>query len=299
MTISVIITTIIFQLDEIYDERHISCTQYDDHHLKGKNMTQQLALITGASSGIGATYATQLAARGSNLILVARDAARLQQLAQSIRDAHGVEVKVLAADLTQPDALARIDRELQDNPQITMLVNNAGMTVDGGFVTADIAQTQTMLTLNVVALTQLAYTAAQAFRSRGTGTIVNIASVLALVNENANGAYNATKAYVLSLTRNMQRELADSGLRIQAVLPGLTRTEIFQRTGRSIDDLPAHMVMEVEDLVAAALRGLDAGEPITIPSVEDMGLWQTFEQSRSAILPFISLSQPASRYRQQ
>lgn len=262
-------------------------------------MTQQLALITGASSGIGATYATQLAARGSNLILVARDAARLQQLAQSIRDAHGVEVKVLAADLTQPDALARIDRELQDNPQITMLVNNAGMTVDGGFVTADIAQTQTMLTLNVVALTQLAYTAAQAFRSRGAGTIVNIASVLALVNENANGAYNATKAYVLSLTRNMQRELADSGLRIQAVLPGLTRTEIFQRTGRSVDDLPAHMVMEVEDLVAAALRGLDAGEPITIPSVEDMGLWQTFEQSRSAILPFISLSQPASRYRQQ
>lgn len=260
-------------------------------------MTQQLALITGASSGIGATYAKQLAARGCNLILVARDAARLAQLADSLRAAYSVDVTVLAADLTQPQALARIDRELRENGQITLLVNNAGMTVSGEFVTADIAQTQTMLTLNIVALTQLAHTAAQVFHSRGAGTIINIASVLALVNENANGAYNATKAYVLSLTRNMQRELADSGVRIQAVLPGLTRTEIFQRTGRSIDDLPAHMVMEVEDLVAAALSGLDAGELITIPSVEDVELWQRFDQARGAILPYLSLSKPASRYR--
>ncbi|NWA62206.1 SDR family oxidoreductase [Pantoea sp. B9002] len=259
-------------------------------------MSQQLALITGASSGIGATYAKQLAARGTNLILVARDAARLNLLAQSLREAHDVEVSVLAADLTNHDDLQRVDREIQQNKAITQLVNNAGMTVEGEFIDGDIAKIQKMLTLNIVALTQLAHTAAQAFRARRNGTIVNIASVLALVNESANGAYNASKAYVLSLTRNLHRELAESGVRMQAVLPGLTRTEIFERAGKSINDLPAEMLMEVDDLVSAALRGLDAGELVTIPSVEDVQLWQSYEEARIAILPFISLNKPASRY---
>lgn len=259
-------------------------------------MSQQLALITGASSGIGATYAKQLAAHGTNLILVARDEARLKALAQSLREAHGVEIGVLVADLTRHDDLQRIDREIQQNNAITLLINNAGMTVEGEFLDGDIAKIQTMLTLNIVALTQLAHSAAQVFRARHTGTIVNIASVLALVSESANGAYNASKAYVLSLTRNLHRELADSGVRVQAVLPGLTRTEIFERAGKSIHELPAEMLMEVDDLVLAALRGLDAGELVTIPSVEDMQLWQTYEEARIAILPFISLNKPASRY---
>ncbi|WP_271460997.1 SDR family NAD(P)-dependent oxidoreductase [Pantoea leporis] len=259
-------------------------------------MSQHLALITGASSGIGATYAKQLAARGTNLILVARDAARLNLLAQSLRESHGVEVSVLAADLTNHDDLQRVDHEIQQNKAITLLVNNAGMTVEGKFIDGDIAKIQTMLTLNIVALTQLAHTAAQAFRARRNGTIVNIASVLALVSESANGAYNASKAYVLSLTRNLHRELAESGVRMQAVLPGLTRTEIFERAGKSINELPAEMLMEVDDLVSAALRGLDAGELITIPSVEDVQLWQSYEEARIAILPFISLNKPASRY---
>ncbi|MDY0925844.1 SDR family NAD(P)-dependent oxidoreductase [Pantoea trifolii] len=259
-------------------------------------MSQQLALITGASSGIGATYAKQLAARGTNLILVARDEARLNLLAQSLREAHSVEVSVLAADLTNHDDLLRVDREIQQNKAITLLVNNAGMTVEGEFIDGDIAKIQTMLTLNIVALTQLAHSAAQAFRARSNGTIVNIASVLALVSESANGAYNASKAYVLSLTRNLHRELAESGVRMQAVLPGLTRTEIFERAGKSINDLPAEMLMEVDDLVSAALRGLDAGELVTIPSVEDVQLWQNYEEARIAILPFISLNKPATRY---
>lgn len=259
-------------------------------------MSQQLALITGASSGIGATYAKQLAARGTNLILVARDEARLNLLAQSLREAHSVEVSVLAADLTNHDDLLRVDREIQHNKAITLLVNNAGMTVEGEFIDGDIAKIQTMLTLNILALTQLAHSAAQAFRARRNGTIVNIASVLALVSESANGAYNASKAYVLSLTRNLHRELAESGVRMQAVLPGLTRTEIFERAGKSINDLPAEMMMEVDDLVSAALRGLDADELVTIPSVEDVQLWQNYEEARIAILPFISLNKPATRY---
>ncbi|MBK0124622.1 SDR family oxidoreductase [Pantoea sp. S61] len=259
-------------------------------------MTQQLALITGASSGIGATYAKQLAARGSNLILVARDASRLNQLAQSLQEAHGVDVRVLAADLTQTDDLANVARELRDNHDITMLVNNAGMVVEGEFTDADIQPIQTMLSLNIIALTELAHSAAQAFRARGQGTIVNIASVVALVHEVMNGAYNASKAYVLSLTRNMDRELAGSGVVLQAVLPGFTRTEIFDRAGKSINDIPAEKMMEVEDLVAAALSGLDAGELITIPSVEEMSLWQKLDEARGAMIPYISLNKPASRY---
>ncbi|HAU5563285.1 TPA: SDR family oxidoreductase [Serratia fonticola] len=259
-------------------------------------MTQHLALITGASSGIGATYAKQLAARGSNLILVARDASRLNQLAQSLREAHGVDVRVLAADLTQTDDLANVARELRDNHDITMLVNNAGMVVEGEFTDADIQPIQTMLSLNIIALTELAHSAAQAFRARGQGTIVNIASVVALVHEVMNGAYNASKAYVLSLTRNMDRELAGSGVVLQAVLPGFTRTEIFDRAGKSINDIPAEKMMEVEDLVAAALSGLDAGELITIPSVEEMSLWQKLDEARGAMIPYISLNKPASRY---
>ncbi|KJV32398.1 SDR family oxidoreductase [Pantoea sp. SM3] len=259
-------------------------------------MTQQLALITGASSGIGATYAKQLAARGSNLILVARDASRLNQLAQSLQEAHGIDVRVLAADLTQTDDLAKVARELRDNHDITMLVNNAGMVVEGEFTDADIQPIQTMLSLNIIALTELAHSAAQAFRARGQGTIVNIASVVALVHEVMNGAYNASKAYVLSLTRNMDRELAGSGVVLQAVLPGFTRTEIFDRAGKSINDIPAEKMMEVEDLVAAALSGLDAGELITIPSVEEMSLWQKLDEARGAMIPYISLNKPASRY---
>jgi short-subunit dehydrogenase len=296
MAISVIITIIIFQLDGKYYDRHIKTRKYDNHHLKEFTMSQQLALITGASSGIGATYAKQLAARGTDLILVARDAARLDALAQSLRNEYGVEARMIAADLTHQTDLQLIAQELHENKAITLLVNNAGMTVEGEFVDGDITQIQTMLTLNIVALTQLAHAAAQEFHSRRNGTIVNVASVLALVSESSNGAYNASKAYVLSLTRNMQRELTDSGVRVQAVLPGLTRTEIFERAGKSITDLPAEMLMEVEDLVSAALHGLDAGELVTIPSVEDMNLWHNFDEARNAIRPFISLNKPASRY---
>jgi short-subunit dehydrogenase len=296
VAISVIITIIIFQLDEKYYDRHIKSSEYDNYHPEEATMSQQLALITGASSGIGATYAKQLAARGINLILVARDEARLNVLAQSLRETYGVVVNVLAADLTDQDGLLRVGREIDENKLITMLVNNAGMTVEGEFVDGDLVQIQRMLTLNIVALTQLAHAAAQVFRARRNGTIVNIASVLALVSESANGAYNASKAYVLSLTRNMDRELTGSGVHMQAVLPGLTRTEIFERAGKSINDLPAEMLMEVDDLVSAALHGLDAGELVTIPSVEDMQLWQAYDDARSAILPFISLNKPASRY---
>lgn len=259
--------------------------------------SQGFALITGASSGIGATYARRLAARGYDLILVARDQARLDALALSLRQQHGVEVRILRADLTDAADLQRVEQELQNNAAITLLANNAGMSVDGDFLDADLERIQTMLALNVLAPTRLAHAAGNAFRTRGSGVIINVASVLALVHEKFNGAYNGSKSFVLTLTRAMQRELAESGVQVQAVLPGATRTEIFDRSGNSIDALPPQMVMEVDEMVDAALAGLDAGEAITLPALEDIAQWQELDRLRGAMVPFLSQSQSASRYR--
>lgn len=259
--------------------------------------TQGFALITGASSGIGATYAQRLAARGYDLILVARDQARLEALAQTLRQQHGTEVRILRADLTDASDLQRVEQELQSNAAITLLANNAGMSVDGEFLDADIERIQTMLALNIIAPTRLAHAAGNAFRARERGVIINIASVLSLMHEMFNGAYNGSKSFVLTLTRSMQRELENSGVQVQAVLPGATRTEIFDRSGKPINEIPAHMVMEVEEMVDAALAGLDAGEAVTIPALEESALWQDYDRARGTMVPFLSLSQSASRYR--
>lgn len=257
------------------------------------------ALITGASSGIGATYAQRLAARGYDVILVARDTARLTALAETLTQQYGVQSEVFPADLTQEDDLQRVEVLLQQNPHISLLLNNAGMSVEGSFLSAEITQVESMLALNIMAPTRLAQAAGRAFQARNSGTIINIASVVALMHEKFNGAYNATKSYILMLTRAMQSELAGSEVHIQAVLPGLTRTEIFDRAGMPISNIPAEMLMEAEDMVDAALTGLDNGEQVTIPALEDLALWQEYDDARSAMLPFLSFRQPASRYRQK
>lgn len=256
----------------------------------------QLALITGASSGIGAMYAKRLAARGYDLILVSRDEKRLTALAGELHRELGVKVQVISADLTQPAGLQRITDELATNSKITLFINNAGMSVAERFLDSNMDQVQAMLALNVIAPTQLAYAAARAFRQRGTGTLVNIASVMALISEMRNGAYSATKSFLLTLSRAIEDELRDSDVHVQAVLPGLTRTSIFERIGKTVDELPPENVMDVEDLVDAALSGLDNGESVTIPSLENIALWEEFEQQRQALYPHLSLRKPASRY---
>lgn len=260
--------------------------------------TSGTALITGASSGIGATYAKRLAARGYDLILVARDESRLNQLAALLSEQHTVQVKVLAADLTDEQDVQRVESELATNANITLLLNNAGMSVEGEFLEADINRINSMLTLNIVTPTRLAQAAGRAFKARGNGIIINIASVLALVHEMFNGAYNATKSYVLTLTRAMQRELADSGVHVQAVLPGATRTEIFDRAGQPINTIPAERLMEVDEMVDAALAGLDNKEAVTIPPLEDLQMWQDYDRARGTMVPHLSRNKSATRYHQ-
>lgn len=253
------------------------------------------ALITGASSGIGAVYARRLAARGHDLVLVARATDRLNNLAAELRDAHGVAIEVLTADLTDAQQLERVAQRLRAQPSIDILINNAGAGLIGGFERAKPADMHKLLQLNVLAPTLLASAAVGAMAQRGSGTIVNIASVLALLPEYSPGIYAATKSYMLTLSQSLAAEVEAKGIYIQAVLPAATRTEIFERSGGDINKVP-HL-MEVDALVDAALVGFDRKELVTIPAVPEAAAWDAFEQARAALAQGFSNSQPAARYR--
>jgi uncharacterized protein len=263
--------------------------------------TQQLgtALITGASTGIGAVYADRLARRGYDLVLVARDAARLGALAERLRRETGRKVESFKADLTAKADLAQVEQRLRDDQSLTVLVNNAGMSVAGSLLDGEIDHFQTMIELNVVAATRLAAAAARNFVGRKQGAIVNIASVLALAPEIYNGSYSGTKAYLLNLSLSLQKELAPAGVYVQAVLPGATRTEIWQRAGVDVDGFPPEMVMEVDAMVDAALAGFDQGELVTIPSLPDQTDFERYTAARLALGPNLSRNAPAERYLSQ
>ena len=254
------------------------------------------ALITGASAGIGATYADRLARRGHDLILVARDAGRLEALAVKLRAETGVNVELFRADLTDKADVARVCERLARDDGIDVLINNAGVALFGGFLEQDAEQLGRLIDLNVVALTQLANAAAKAFVRRGRGTIVNIGSVVGLLPEYRSVAYGATKAFVLYLTQGLNEEIGGAGVKIQAVLPGATRTEIWERAGRKVDDLDPARTMDVDELVDAALAGLDRGEAVTIPSLLDPAEWDAFQTARLAMSPNLSNAHPAPRY---
>ena len=264
-----------------------------------ENQSTQLgtALVTGASAGIGAAYADRLATRGYDLILVARDQARLNGLAQQLTKKTGVQVDVLKADLTSRADLGEVDDRLRSDESITLLVNNAGIGGRNRGLDEDINYLESMVEVNVVAFHRLAIVAAQVFAKRGGGGIINIGSVVALLPERfANASYNASKAFVLSLTQSLDPLLSQTGVKVQAVLPGLTRTEIFERCGRSLDDFAPEMIMETNDLVDAALAGFDQGELITIPSLPDPADWDAVTRARQALAPNISHNKPAARY---
>jgi short-subunit dehydrogenase len=254
------------------------------------------ALITGASSGIGAIYADRLARAGHDLILVARRADKLRQLAEELTNRTGRSVETIAADLTNPADLARLEAALKRDSSISVLVNNAGIGATTPLLLSNVADMERMISLNVNVLMRLAYAAAPGFVARGTGTIINIASVVALAPEVLNGVYGGSKAFVLAFSQSLQHELADKGVRVQAVLPGATATEFWDVAGTPVEHLPTEMVMSAQDMVDAALSGLAQGEVVTIPSLPDVADWNVFEQARQALRPGLSRAVPAPRY---
>ncbi len=258
--------------------------------------TKGTALITGSSSGIGAIYADRLAKRGYDLILVARNKGRLEELSARLMKETGRKVQPVPADLNNAADLARIEGILKTDASITMLVNNAGIGAVTPLLKSDIAKMDEMIDLNIGALTHLTYAAAPAFVERGAGTFINIASVVGIRPETLNGVYGATKAYVIALSQSLQHELADKGIRIQAVLPGATATEFWDLAGFPYSNMPQSIVMSAEDMVDAALVGLDQGEVITIPPLPDLNEWTVYETARQAMASRFSNAAPAARY---
>ena len=255
------------------------------------------ALVTGASSGIGAIYADRLARRGYNLILVARNRSRLENLAKRLSGETGRAVEIVAADLNEKADLSRVEQVLRDNADITLLVNNAGVGATTPLLASDVDKMSDMIALNVNALMRLTYAAVPGFVARGGGTVVNIASSVGIAPEVLNGVYGGSKAFVLALTRSLQHELKDKNVRVQAVLPGATATDFWELAGLPVQHLPSEIVMKAEDTVDAALAGLDQGEVFTVPSLPDVADWQAYEASRQKLLPNLSRSTPADRYR--
>jgi short-subunit dehydrogenase len=209
----------------------------------------------------------------------------------------GRSVTPFPADLGDKAELSRVETTLRDDPAVTLLVNNAGFASVAQLLSADVETMEDMITLNVTALTRLTYAAVPGFVKRGGGTIINIASIVGISPETLNGVYGATKAFVLALSHSLQHELAAKGIRIQAVLPGATATDLWELAGLPLEKLPPAIVMSPQDMVDAALVGLDQGELVTIPSLQNGEEWLRFEEARRALSRQFFNALPAPRYR--
>jgi len=260
------------------------------------SLSPRTALITGASSGIGAVYARRLAARGHALILVARRSDRLETLAGELTSEFGVAVETEAADLTDTADVARIEAILRSRA-VDMLINNAGTGPIA--TTADLSDeaAEATLALNVAALMRLTRAALPGMRERNHGSIVNIGSVMAFHAMPVTSLYSATKAFVLTYSRGIAQEVQGTGIRVQAVLPAGTVTDFYETAGVPISNFDQSVFMSAEELVDAALLGLDRGEEVTLPSVHDAALWDAYDAARAGLFGGTQNGSPAERYR--
>jgi short-subunit dehydrogenase len=258
------------------------------------NSSTGVALITGASSGIGEAYADRLAARGHDLILVARRRDRLEALAERLRAAYGRNVEIEAADLADPRDLARIDGLLRDRRDIKVLVNNAGLGAIGVSATVDPDVVENLIKINVLALSRLCLAATPRFLADNDGVIINVGSVIAVIPSPTAAAYSGSKAFVLNFSRSLQMEFANTDVKVQVILPGPVRTEFF---GDGPPPFPDHLFMDPRALVDIGLSALDQGELICFPTLHDFEAWTAFENARRVLSKAIAQDAiPPARY---
>jgi short-subunit dehydrogenase len=264
-------------------------------------MTQKsskpLALITGASAGIGAVYARRLAARGYDLILVARRAERLDALATELRGQFGVEVEPLVADLTLEADITKIEERLRTVPRLAVVVNNAGTSKLASVEATSSRDVADMIATNLTALTRLTHAVLPRFKAADEGAIVNISSVLSFHSSRISAIYSGTKAFVLNFSRGLQAELEGSGVYLQIVLPASIDTDLWAIAGVPVTSLKAGTVMTAENLVDAAMVGFDRRERVTLPSLPDHGLWESFDTARMTAFAATQTGETAARYR--
>ncbi len=225
-------------------------------------MTRPVALVTGASVGIGEQFARILAERSHDLVLVARDQARLEALAKELTDTCGVECEVLAADLTDTAQLAMVEARTET---VDVLVNNAGFGTTGRFDQLDVEGEDREIRLNVLALSRLTHAAARGMVERGSGGILNVASIAALQPGPTNATYSATKAFVLSFTEAIHEELKGTGVAVTCLAPGFTRSEFQQRAGYDEGQIPGFLWQEADVVARAGLDGLARNKAVVLP----------------------------------
>lgn len=223
------------------------------------------SLVTGATAGIGLEFARQLAARGDDLVLVARDTGRLESVAADLASAYGVATEVLTADLTDPAQLATVEQRLADGDRpVDLLVNNAGFGLKNGFLDNDIDTEQAQQDVLVRAVLRLSHAALSGMVERGHGGVINVSSVAAFLPR---GTYSAAKAWVNSFSAWAHNEYAARGVKVTAVCPGFVRTEFHQRLGIDRDaSAPRFLWLEADCVVREALADFDSGKAISVPS---------------------------------
>ena len=264
---------------------------------KSSSSPKGTALITGASTGIGAVYADRLAKRGYDLILIARNSKLLNQLANSLSASTGRNIEALPADLTNKDDLRKVEQRLRTDSSITALVNNAGFGGVSSLLDSNVDDMENMIDLNVTALVRLTAAILPGLVERKGGAIINISSIVAVNPELLNGVYSGTKAFVLNLTQSLHKEVGTKGVQLQAVLPGATASEFWDRAGiGGHKNLPYEIVMSSEEMVDASLVAFDRGELVTIPALPDVGDWDKFNAARIALAPNLSHKHSAGRY---
>jgi len=257
-----------------------------------------VAVVTGASAGIGRAYASRLAARGYDLMLVARRGEALAQIATAIREDYGVAVEIVVADLSRGADLERLADAIARNCRATILVNNVATATLTKAWETPIDSVAAMVNLNVFALVRLTLAALSVFRKRGSGTIVNIGSILGVQWVPSCAIYSGTKAFVMNFTRALQEELAGSGILVQLVLPAATATDLWESFNAPLSAKDPTVVMSIDDLVDAALAGLYMGERVTLPSVEDAsGLVAAHDALRMKMYQASRTGKAASRYK--
>ena len=226
-----------------------------------------IALITGPTAGLGRAYAEAYAARGFDLVLVARDLARLSAVAEELTTRHGVACEIVTADLSDEGALRSVEKRLSvGEPAVDVLVNNAGFGIGTHFLSSPVEDEQRLLDVLVKAVLRLTKAALPGMVERGTGVVVNLSSVAGFTPY---GTYGAAKAWVTSFSEGIAGELAGTGVRVLAVCPGYARTEFHERSGLRVHGLPDWMWLTADDVVSSTFRHLDAGRasPVLVPSV--------------------------------
>jgi short-subunit dehydrogenase len=222
------------------------------------------ALITGATAGIGAAFADRLARDGRDLVLVARDKERLQAAAGELARKYGVQTEVLAADLATDEGIRAVEDRLRDAEHpVDLLINNAGFGNRGAFMAVPLQAELDMLKVHIEAVLRTTTAALPGMQQRGRGGIVNVASVAAFLPR---GTYGATKAWVVGFTQGIARDLGGSGVRLQALCPGFTRTEFHQRAGMGTSNIPSWAWLSADRVVDESLRDLALGRALSVPS---------------------------------